>query len=170
MPEVDPLCYSPLIQHFLPYLDAYLREFLDISYGKYFNFPLSILVIQEPLRVFLGKRWKYVMSKGRKKLKRISDYGYHVPLLKSLEVHIMPQCGLQWTNHFCYVIVIEKNESATGINALVMDYKLQFGFIYRNIVSRVDCQSLRHLNLTLFLLSVISFPYFGVSIALSGLL
>lgn len=47
--------------------------------------------------------------------------------------------GLQWTNHFCYVIVIEKNESATGINALVMDYKLQFGFIYRNIVSRVDC-------------------------------
>lgn len=71
----------------------------------------------------------------------------------------MPQCGLQWTNHFCYVIVVEKNESATGINALVMDYKLQFGFIYRNIVFRVDCQSLRHLNLTLFLLSVISFPY-----------
>ena len=37
--------------------------------------------------MFLGKRWKYVMSNGRKKVKKISDFGCHVPLLKSLEVH-----------------------------------------------------------------------------------
>lgn len=40
------------------------------------------------MKVFLGKRWKYVMSNGRKKLKRISEYGYRVPLLKSLEVYV----------------------------------------------------------------------------------
>ena len=50
---------------------------------------LSFLIIQEPEKVLLGRHWKYVTSKGRKKLKRISDYGYYVPLLKSLEVQKM---------------------------------------------------------------------------------
>ena len=34
----------------------------------------------------LGDRWKRVKVKGRSILKRVSSYGYRIPLLKSLEV------------------------------------------------------------------------------------
>ena len=40
------------------------------------------------MKVFLGKDFKYVMSNGREKVKKISDFGYRVPLLKSLEIHV----------------------------------------------------------------------------------
>ena len=43
-------------------------------------------MLQEPVSVKLGDEWKHVLVRGRQVLKRVSSYGYRVPLLKSLQV------------------------------------------------------------------------------------
>jgi ABC-type microcin C transport system permease subunit YejE len=45
--------------------------------------------LQEPIKEKLGDTWNSVISKGRKILKRVSSYGYRVPLLENLQVLIV---------------------------------------------------------------------------------
>lgn len=49
------------------------------------SYYLENFNLVEPIKEKLGDGWKYIVSNGRKKPKRVSSYGYRVPLLKSLE-------------------------------------------------------------------------------------
>ena len=45
--------------------------------------------LKEPVEVEMWKYWKYEFTGGRRKLKRVSTFGYRIALLKSLEVYIV---------------------------------------------------------------------------------